>query len=139
MITIGGGGKLLSISEREGNRTAAPDIDGRPPTPTKISSPAACPRARAHRARFACPLGQAPPLRADERRGPIGDAAAERRHERGGGPRVGARDTCRMEDSRSNYEHLRAQQGYKTLRSASSKVPHGHMLSGRQDLRRASR
>ena len=102
MITIGGGGKLLSISKREGNRTVALDIDGRPPTPTEILSPAACPRARAHRARFACPSGQAPPLRADERRGTFGDAATVRGHERGGGPRVGARDTCRMEDSRSN-------------------------------------
>ena len=104
--TIGGGGEFLSISRRKGNRTVAADIDGRPPKPTEIHSPAACPRARAHRARFACPSGQAPPFRADERRGTIGDAATVRGHERGGGPRGGARDTCRMETSRSNYYTL---------------------------------
>lgn len=139
MNTIGGRGEFLSISRRKGNGTVAADIDGRPLQPTDIYPPAACPRARAHRARFACPQGQAPPLRADERRGAHGDAATVRGHERGGGPRGGARVTCRMEDSRSNYKHLRAQQGYKTLRSASNKVPHGHMLSGQQDFRCASR
>jgi hypothetical protein len=139
MITIGGRGRLLSISEREGNRTVAPDIDGKPLQPTEILSPAARLRARAQRARFACPAGQAPPLRADERRGALGDAATVRGLERGGGPRVGARDTCRMETSKCNYKHLRAQWGYRAPRSASNKVPHGHTVCGRQDFRRASR
>lgn len=134
MITIGGRGRLLSISEREGNCTVAPDIDGRPLQPTEIHPPRAQRGAGAHRAPFACPLGQAPPIRADERRGTFGDAAPAKGLERGGGPRVGARDTCRMEDSRSNYEHLRAQWGYRAPRSASNKVPHGHMVSGRQDF-----
>ena len=102
MITIGGRGRLLSISEREGNCTVAPDIDGKPLQPTEILSPAARPRAGAHRAPFACPAGQAAPARAHERRGAHGDAAPAKGLERGGGPRVGARDTCRMEDSRSN-------------------------------------
>lgn len=132
--TIGGGGEFLSISRRKGNRTVAADIDGRPPKPTEIHSPAACPRAGAHRAPFACPSGQAPPLRADERRGAFGDAATERGHERGGGPRDGARFTCRMETSRDIYTHLRAQWGYRTPRSASSKVPHGYTVSGHQDF-----
>lgn len=93
---------MLSISEREGNRTVAPDIDGRPLQPTEILPPAARPRARAHRARFACPAGQAAPLRAHERRGTFGDAAPGKGLERGGGPRGGARHTPRMEDSRRN-------------------------------------
>lgn len=130
MITIGGGGGVPIDIETQGMPPLTADIDRRPPTPTEIPSPAARPRARAHRARFASPSGLAPPLRADERRGTFGDAATVRGHERGGGPRVGARDTCRMEDSRSNYEHLRAQWGYRAPRSASSKVPHGHMVSG---------
>ena len=102
MITIGGRGGVPIDIETQGPPPLTADIDRRPPTPTVILSPAACPRARAHRARFACPSGQAPPLRADEHRGAYGDAATVRGRKRGGGPRVGARNTPRMEDSRSN-------------------------------------
>ena len=71
---------MLSISERKGNRTVAPDIDGKPLQPTKIPSPEAKRRARGCKPRFACPKGQAAPVRAHERRGPI----------RGRSPRKGA-------------------------------------------------
>lgn len=72
MTNIGCGGKLLSISRREGNCTAATDIDGKPPQPTMILSPEAQRRARGCKPRFARPTGRAAPDRAHERRDPTG-------------------------------------------------------------------
>lgn len=130
-LTIGGGGGFLSISRRLGNCTNAADIDGRPPKPTEIYPPRAGRGARGVSRVSPAREGRQRPLGRTSDADPSGDAATERGHERGGGPRGGARVTCRMEDSRSNYEHLRAQWGYRAPRSASSKVPHGQMVYGR--------
>lgn len=119
--TIGGGGKLLSISRREGNRTAATDIDGRPPQPTEIYSPEAKRRARGGQPRFARPSGRAAPVRAHERRDPSGALPASAGMSGAGAPAVERDSHPAGRPAEIFNKHLRAKQ----CRSASTPTPHG--------------